>query len=95
MAKNNVETIQNPDFCRDQFRFEPLDVVFIDVDSCLTGIEGIDEMAIRVGKDSTVAQLTREAMNGTIPFQDVFARRLDMISRPDRTLPLSHNGTKT
>ena len=88
MAKNNAERVQYPEICQEKYRFEPFDAVFIDVDSCLTGIEGIDEMAILRGKDGTVAQLTKEAMNGTIPFQDVFARRLDIINptRDDLTV---------
>jgi phosphoserine phosphatase len=54
--------------------------VFFDVDSTLVRIEGIDVLAS--GNDE-VARLTDAAMNGEIPLEDVYARRLDII-RPSR-----------
>ena len=53
--------------------------IFIDVDSTLTGIEGIDELARLGGKFDTVAEMTRQAMDGVIPFENVFKARLELI----------------
>ena len=60
---------------------------FIDCDSTLSTIEGIDELARAQGEDvfNQVVELTNAAMNGEIPIAEVFPRRMDMI-RPDRTL---------
>lgn len=56
-------------------------LVFFDVDSTLVTIEGIDVL----GKGNPeVARLTEAAMNGNMPLDQVYARRLDMI-RPTRT----------
>ncbi|HYM62806.1 MAG TPA: HAD-IB family phosphatase [Thermoanaerobaculia bacterium] len=54
-------------------------LVFFDVDSTLVTIEGIDVL----GDDTRVADLTRAAMNGEMPLDHVYARRLEMI-RPSR-----------
>jgi phosphoserine phosphatase len=53
---------------------------FFDVDSTLVTIEGIDVLA---DGDPEIAQLTAAAMNGEIPLDQVYARRLEMI-RPSR-----------
>jgi len=53
---------------------------FFDVDSTLVTIEGIDVLA---GGDPEIARLTGAAMNGEIPLDQVYARRLEMI-RPGR-----------
>jgi phosphoserine phosphatase len=58
-----------------KFRF-----VFFDVDSTLVTIEGIDVLA---GGNPEIAKLTDAAMNGEIPLDQVYARRLEMI-RPRR-----------
>lgn len=58
-----------------KFRF-----VFFDVDSTLVTIEGIDVLA---GGNPEIAKLTDAAMNGEIPLDQVYARRLEMI-RPTR-----------
>ena len=62
-------------------------LLFIDCDSTLSTIEGIDELARAKGEDvfEQVVELTNAAMNGEIPIAEVFPRRMDMI-RPDRTL---------
>jgi phosphoserine phosphatase len=60
---------------------------FIDCDSTLSTIEGIDELA-RARGDEIFAQavdLTNAAMNGEVPINEVFGRRMEMI-RPDRAL---------
>lgn len=59
------------------------DAVCFDCDSTLTRIEGIDELARRAGCEAKVASLTEAAMNGTIPLEAVYAKRLDLV-RPDR-----------
>jgi len=58
-----------------KFRF-----VFFDVDSTLVTIEGIDVLA---GGNPEIASLTNAAMNGEIPLDQVYARRLELI-RPTR-----------
>ncbi|MCU0779684.1 MAG: HAD-IB family phosphatase [Akkermansiaceae bacterium] len=57
---------------------------FIDCDSTLSAIEGIDELARARGDDifAEVAALTDAAMNGEIPIESVFGRRMELI-RPD------------
>lgn len=61
-------------------------LLFIDCDSTLSSIEGIDELAHARGEDvfARVVALTHAAMNGEIPLTEVFPRRMEMI-RPDRT----------
>jgi phosphoserine phosphatase len=54
--------------------------VFFDVDSTLVTIEGIDVLA---GGNPEIAKLTDAAMNGDIPLDQVYERRLDII-RPSR-----------
>lgn len=60
---------------------------FIDCDSTLSTIEGIDELGRARGDEvfARVVALTDAAMNGEIPIADVFPRRMEMI-RPDREL---------
>src|SRR5438445_183765 len=53
---------------------------FFDVDSTLVTIEGIDVLA---DGNPEIAQLTDAAMNGEIPLDQVYARRLEAI-RPSR-----------
>ncbi len=55
-------------------------LVFFDVDSTLVTIEGIDVLG---EGNAEVARLTEAAMNGEIPLDQVYARRLEMI-RPTR-----------
>lgn len=61
--------------------------LFIDCDSTLSAIEGIDELARAKGADvfAKVVALTHAAMNGEIPLDEVFPRRMEMI-RPNRAL---------
>ncbi len=56
-------------------------LVFFDVDSTLVTIEGIDELA---GGNPEIARLTEAAMNGEIPLDEVYGRRLEII-RPSRS----------
>lgn len=59
------------------------DAVCFDCDSTLTHIEGIDELARRAGREAEVASLTEAAMNGVVPLEAVYAKRLDLV-RPDQ-----------
>lgn len=61
---------------RSKFRF-----VFFDVDSTLVTIEGIDELA---GGNPEIVRLTEAAMNGSLPVEQVYAKRLEII-RPTRS----------
>ena len=58
----------------------PYRLVFFDVDSTLVTIEGIDVLA---RGDPRIVQLTEAAMNGAVPLEEVYARRLSLI-RPAR-----------
>src|SRR5512142_2757327 len=59
--------------------------VILDVDSTVSGIEGIDWLARRRGDvvAHKVASLTNDAMRGAVPLDDVYAQRLAAI-RPRR-----------
>lgn len=58
---------------------------FFDCDSTLSSIEGIDELARAKGPEvfAQVVELTNQAMDGEVPINEVFPRRMQMI-RPDR-----------
>ena len=58
----------------------------LDCDSTLSSIEGIDELARRRGPEllTEVEAMTHQAMDGAIPIEEVFGRRLSII-RPTRT----------
>jgi phosphoserine phosphatase len=60
-------------------------LIFFDCDSTLSSIEGIDELArIRGGKCyAEVEAMTSAAMDGKVPIDEIFGRRLDII-RPTR-----------
>ena len=60
-------------------------LIIFDCDSTLSAIEGIDELARLCGPKvfAEVEAMTRDAMNGKIPVEEVFARRLAII-RPSR-----------
>jgi phosphoserine phosphatase len=60
---------------RAKYRF-----VFFDVDSTLVTIEGIDVLA---NGNPEIVRLTDAAMNGEVPLDEVYARRLEII-RPTR-----------
>jgi phosphoserine phosphatase len=51
-------------------------LIFFDVDSTLVTIEGIDVLA---GGNPEIVRLTEAAMNGEIPLDEVYARRLEII----------------
>ncbi len=53
--------------------------IFFDFDSTLVSIEGIDELARLNGVYDVVAQLTNQAMNGDLTFDQVLFKRLQLI----------------
>ncbi len=59
--------------------------VVLDVDSTVSGIEGVDWLAARRGPDVArgIAALTAQAMRGEIPLEQVYGTRLSQI-RPRR-----------
>ncbi len=60
-------------------------LILFDCDSTLSEIEGVDEMARLRGPEvfREIEEMTRMAMEGTIPLDEVFGRRLEII-RPTR-----------
>lgn len=59
------------------------DEIFFDCDSTLTATEGIDELARFKGMSEAIEELTRRAMEGEIPLEEVYAERLRLL-RPTR-----------
>jgi phosphoserine phosphatase len=61
-------------------------LLILDCDSTLSSIEGIDELGRACGPEvfAEVEAMTNDAMNGKIPVEAVFGRRLEII-RPTRT----------
>lgn len=59
------------------------DVVCFDCDSTLSKIEGIDELARRVGLGEELAKFTDAAMNGEVALENIYGKRLDLI-KPNR-----------
>ena len=59
------------------------DIVCFDCDSTLSKIEGIDELARRVGLGEELAKLTDAAMNGDVPLEAIYHKRLELI-KPNR-----------
>lgn len=62
-------------------------LLFLDCDSTLCEIEGVDELAALRGPDieQQVIDLTNQAMDGTIAIHEIFGRRLDLI-QPNRAM---------
>ena len=58
-------------------------VICFDCDSTLSKIEGIDELAKRVGLGEEMSRLTDAAMNGEVLLEAVYEQRLSLI-RPDQ-----------
>lgn len=57
--------------------------VIFDCDSTLVTVEGIDELARLKGRAGHIAELTRRAMEGLMPLEQVYAERLNLL-RPTR-----------
>jgi phosphoserine phosphatase len=58
-------------------------IICFDCDSTLSKIEGIDELARWAGVGEEMARLTDLAMNGELPLEAVYGKRLDTI-KPDK-----------
>lgn len=56
-------------------------LIIFDCDSTLTAIEGIDELARLQGEETfaEIERLTNAAMDGQVPINEIFGRRLDLI----------------
>jgi len=77
------ENLVNPQVFRKKARGSyklGFDAIIFDCDSTLSSIEGIVELARLVGKEKEVADLTRKVMEGILPFESVFEKRLEMIA---------------
>lgn len=62
-------------------------LLFVDCDSTLSAIEGIDELA-RLSDPAIFAEvvaLTHAAMNGEVPLDEVFGKRMEII-KPDKSM---------
>jgi phosphoserine phosphatase len=59
------------------------EIICFDCDSTLSKIEGIDELARRVGLGEEMSKLTDAAMNGEVLLEEVYEQRLSLI-RPDQ-----------
>ena len=55
--------------------------VILDVDSTLSGVEGIDWLASLRGPEieTSIARLTEDAMKGVIPLEAVYGKRLEIV----------------
>ncbi len=53
-----------------------MNVVAFDCDATLTGLEGIDWLAERAGVGREIAAVTRRAMSGEVPLEEVYESRL-------------------
>jgi phosphoserine phosphatase len=62
------------------------DLICFDCDSTLSKIEGIDELARRVGLSDDVVKLTEAAMNGGVPLEAVYEQRLSLIKPNKQSL---------
>lgn len=58
---------------------QPLSLIAFDLDSTLIREEGIDEFARRHGVFEEVAKITEEAMQGDLPFEESFVRRVALL----------------
>jgi len=65
--------------------FYKMKLIVFDCDSTLSAIEGIDELARLRGEETfaEIEALTNAAMDGEVPIDEIFARRLDII-QPSR-----------
>ncbi|MBU0758389.1 MAG: HAD-IB family phosphatase [Nanoarchaeota archaeon] len=59
---------------------DEIGIWIFDCDSTLSAIEGIDELAGLRGKKHEIESLTKKAMEGTVLLEEVFEKRLRIIS---------------
>lgn len=64
-------------------RCESAAAIAFDCDSTLSRLEGIDELAVRVGRAHEIVPLTQAAMDGRMTLEEVYARRMEIL-RPSR-----------
>lgn len=74
-----LEPVSNPQSPFPLSGHAPFEIVIFDCDSTLCAVEGIDELARWLGKEAEVAELTRRAMNGELPLEAVYSRRLELL----------------
>lgn len=67
-------------------RWQPFGRVVLDCDSTLSQIEGINELGAMNGLRHEVAEMTTQAMGGRVPFEEVFAKRLELIKPSKKQL---------
>lgn len=60
-------------------RWPPYHHIFLDCDSTLTAVEGIDVLADLAGKRWHVEALTQAAMEGKVDLAEVYDRRLELV----------------
>ena len=58
----------------------PFDRVVFDCDSTLSCVEGVEELATTDEQREGIEQLTRRAMSGEIPLDQVYGKRLELLS---------------
>lgn len=61
-------------------RWRPYPVTLFDCDSTLSAVEGIDELSADPECQQEVAALTDAAMDGQIPLEEVYGRRLSILN---------------
>jgi phosphoserine phosphatase len=61
-------------------RWRPYPVTLFDCDSTLSAVEGIDELADDPGHQAEIAALTERAMDGQLPLEEVYGRRLSLVN---------------
>lgn len=61
-------------------RWRPFRVTLFDCDSTLSAVEGIDELADDPDHQTQIAELTEQAMDGDVPLEEVYGRRLELVS---------------
>lgn len=61
-------------------RWRPYPVTLFDCDSTLTAVEGIDELPADPQCQEEVAALTDAAMDGELPLEEVYGRRLSLLN---------------
>lgn len=61
-------------------RWRPYPVTLFDCDSTLSAVEGIDELPADPQSQEAVAALTDAAMDGHLPLEEVYGRRLSLLN---------------
>jgi phosphoserine phosphatase len=64
------------------------DIICFDVDSTLVKCEGLDWLAEEKGVGEEVCHLTEQAMNGEVPMEEIFSKKLDILRPSKKDLDL-------